>query len=562
MAASSMSRTLQSWARRRWLPVCAGAAALILGGLTGCGAEFRGGGTGGVGGAGGGEQGGAAGAAPAELGEPCGDAVRCASGHCVDGVCCEAACDEACWFCAFEEQAGRCQPAGLATDPRGACTPAGTCDGTGVCALGAVVWSSAYGGTGADYPRDVATDSQFNVISTGRYAGAVSFGGAALPQTGSQEIFAVKLSPAGQHVWSRGFGSVGEDHGAAVAVDASDQVILAGGFRGVIDFGGDPLTSTAATTLDVYLAKLDDAGEHLWSHRFGGAADQEATDVAVLGTDRVTVVGNYHGSIDFGGGPLPASVPAAGFVAAFTGDGAPLWSHAHQGSANSFVRAVAIEPSGTTWLAGDFAGSLNINGTLHHAAGAQNTYLVALSPEGSYLRTVPWDGDGQERIYDLAVDGQGNVVVTGFFDSTLELGGAEYQSAGEQDGFVAKLDGTGTVLWSRSFGAAGNDYGTGVALDGVGNVVVSGTFATSVDFGGGQHEGAGEADMFVVKLAPDGTHLWTQTYGGPGDQHGNRVIVDGQSHVILAGLFFDSFELGSTDTSAGDYDVVFAKISP
>ena len=55
-------------------------------------------------------------------------------------------------------------------------------------------------------------------------------------------------------------------------------------------------------------------------------------------------------------------------------------------------------------------------------------------------------------------------------------------------------------LWSKRFGSTYEDEGLGVAVDGSGNVVVTGYFNGTVDFGGGGLTSAGNDDIFVVKL--------------------------------------------------------------
>jgi hypothetical protein len=63
-------------------------------------------------------------------------------------------------------------------------------------------------------------------------------------------------------------------------------------------------------------------------------------------------------------------------------------------------------------------------------------------------------------------------------------------------------------LWSKSFGNAGFDVATATAIDSAGNVVVTGYFQGTVDFGGGPLTTAGEDDIFVAKLDSSGNHLW------------------------------------------------------
>jgi hypothetical protein len=72
-----------------------------------------------------------------------------------------------------------------------------------------------------------------------------------------------------RHIWSRSFGDSDDDIGRAVAVDGSGNVILTGWFEGAVDFGGGLLTSVGDR--DIFLAKYDMDGNHIWSRAYGGA---------------------------------------------------------------------------------------------------------------------------------------------------------------------------------------------------------------------------------------------------------------------------------------------------
>jgi hypothetical protein len=66
-----------------------------------------------------------------------------------------------------------------------------------------------------------------------------------------------------------------------VAVDGAGNVLLTGDFDGTVDFGGGPLTSAGSD--DIFVAKLDAQGNHLWSKRFGDSYYQQADAVTVDG---------------------------------------------------------------------------------------------------------------------------------------------------------------------------------------------------------------------------------------------------------------------------------------
>ena len=82
----------------------------------------------------------------------------------------------------------------------------------------------------------------------------------------------------------------------------------------------------------------------------------------------------------------------------------------------------------------------------------------------------------------------------------MDFGGGQLVSAGSRDTFVVKLDASGDHQWSKSFGDADEQSSASVAVDGAGNVLITGYFSGFVDFGGGPLVCAGVRDVFVAKL--------------------------------------------------------------
>jgi hypothetical protein len=85
---------------------------------------------------------------------------------------------------------------------------------------------------------------------------------------------------------------------------------------------------------------------------------------------------------------------------------------------------------------------------------------------------IDWDGG-----YSAAVDGSGNVYVAGSFQGTADFDpgpGDNHTSAGDNDIFLTKINADGTYGWTKTMGGAGNDGGYSAAVDGSGNVYVTG----------------------------------------------------------------------------------------
>src|SRR5262249_25516325 len=141
----------------------------------------------------------------------------------------------------------------------------------------------------------------------------------------------------------------------------------------------------------------------------------------------------------------------------------------------------------------------------------------------------------------------GNVYVTGYFQGTVDFdpsgGTANLTSAGGYDAFVAKYDANGNFVWADRFGGNSSvkDLGLGIFWDGA-ELCTTGQFGGTVDCApspGGTTNltSAGMADAFVVKLNGNGDLVWARRLGGPGNDQGAAVTVDGAGDVLTTGHF-------------------------
>jgi hypothetical protein len=169
-----------------------------------------------------------------------------------------------------------------------------------LAANGNYTWHETAGASGEQVGFGVAVDGDGDVLWTGTLSGPMTIGtGSTLDTNGGDDVFVAKLDAGGNHLWSQSFGDTSDQIGSALAVDANDDVIIVGSSTGTVDYGGCPL---AASGQDVLVLKLDTDGNHLFSRTFGDGDDQYARGVAVESSGEIVVVGNFSGDIDFGGG--------------------------------------------------------------------------------------------------------------------------------------------------------------------------------------------------------------------------------------------------------------------
>jgi hypothetical protein len=313
---------------------------------------------------------------------------------------------------------------------------------------GTVQWAKLFGGALAQAGTGIAVDRQGAVLVTGRFEGTVDFGGQPIQSGGGQDAFVLKLTAAGDHVWSQGWGDGQQQAGTGIATDSSRNVIVTGWFAGQIQH--DLLQLGPADDIDVFVAKLDPAGGLLAGTMEGGPGDDRPSGVAVDSRDYFVVTGQYQHQPDFGFGALPD----AGF-----------------------------EP---------------------------NIFVVEYEPTvGNHVWSKGFGGAATQIPSGVAVDSHDDVVLTGLFSGSFDFGGPLLTSASvQEDIFVAKLDKDGAHLWSKRFGDGAFQFGKAVAVDRCDEVLTTGLMYGSFSFGGDtlttapSDAGIFPDDIYVVKLAP------------------------------------------------------------
>jgi hypothetical protein len=435
---------------------------------------------------------------------------------------------------------------------------------------GAHQWSKHFGGSGADTGYATAIDANGNRIVAGIFQNTANFGGGSVSSRGFTDIFVAKYSPSGAHLWSRTFGGTGDDRPQAVAVDGNGNVLVAGYFQNTVNFGGGSRTS--AGDYDIFLAKYSVAGEHLWSKRFGDTTDDKAYAVAVDSRDNVLVTGYFRNRVDFGGGVLSGSLGApATFIAKYGTNGGHLWSRLTINTLKSGGNGIAVDASDNVVVSGYFSGDADFDSTdgygndLLSSVGYTDIYLAKYSAGGAYLWGRGFGGIYNDEGLGVAVDAAtGNIAVTGTFMNSINFGGGNLASAGGTDGFLAQFSATGGYRWARRFGSSSNDASNGVGMNNRGELTITGSFAGSVNLGGGTLASAGGTDGFVAKYAENGAHLWSQRLGGSGADTAYAVAVDAVTgNATLTGYFSNAVNFGGGNlSSAGSWDAFLLDLGP
>jgi hypothetical protein len=344
------------------------------------------------------------------------------------------------------------------------------------------------------------------VVVAARFAGTASFGGTALVSNGTADMAVAKYAGSnGAHQWSVRFGGAYDDAASAIAVDGSGNVYFTGYFRGTVDFGGGMLRVPFDTDLDVFLVKLTSAGAHVWSKNFTNSGNERGYGIAVDANGNVALAGYFSNTINFGGSDLTSlNAMTDMFVARFTTAGVHSWSRrAGASDGNEIAYGATMDSAGNVIVTGYATKAVDFGGGTLAALGGADAFVAKYSASsGAHQWSRRLGSAADEYGYGVAVnDATNDVFVTGSFGGATNFGSTTLTPAGLLDAFVAKYTSTGSAVWAKQLGGIDSDIGRGLDVN-AGALAVVGSFSSSGAFEGTTLTSAGLTDGFLVRLAP------------------------------------------------------------
>jgi hypothetical protein len=443
-----------------------------------------------------------------------------------------------------------------------------------------------------DEGRAVTYDASGNIYTIGQYVGTADFdpgpGVTTYTSPTNYNMFIQKLDASGNFVWARAFGNL-HTTGNSVFVDGVGNVYCTGYFSGTVDFdpgvGTFSLTSVG-TGVDLFLLKLDASGNFLWCKQVTSTTKVGGWGIAMDGTGNILLAVTMGGTADLDPGPGVFNLTAVATfdlaVLKLDNSGNFIWAKqfASTGGGN-YVRGVVTDATGNVYTTGYFSGNCDFDpgpGTYYINAGTTyNIFLSKLDASGNFIwakgfGTTTVFGEG----HSIGLDGSGNIVISGFFDGTIDFdaGASTYNltSAGNSDIFIEKLDQSGNFLWAKQIGGSGIDKGASLAVDGASNIYLTGIFQGTVDFDPGPSthnlSAASSIDRFIQKLDPNGLFAWVEQFSNSVNNFTNvgGICVDGGGTIYATAAFtgtadFDPSPSVFNLTSQGGTDIFVLKLT-
>lgn len=303
----------------------------------------------------------------------------------------------------------------------------------------------------------------------------------------SSNVYLLKIDEVGDLVWSRNFGS-------ALSVDVGNKVlVLETGELLVVGF----TNSGGSNGYDVLLIKADAVGNEIWRNTYGGASWDFGHDVIVMPNGNYGVAGSTY---SFGQGG------SDGYFLEVSSDGAVVRETTNGTAADEEFRSLVSQND-----------RLFFCGSVDNTTTGKDALMVCTDLSGNEIWRQVWGGSEEDFLSSVISTSDGKILSVGTSSSN--------ETVNKQLYFI-KVSTDGVLFFERSDGGAAEEEGREIVEGADGNYTAIG-YTTSY--------GAGGSAMFLFTVSTDGWWVLSRQYGSPFDEEGNSICVTQDGGFVLSG---------------------------
>ncbi len=395
-------------------------------------------------------------------------------------------------------------------------------------------WATTIGGVNFDFITDAVSDGLGGLFVTG-YTNSPNFPVTIAGSPGAgYDVFVTHFDSLGAVLWSTRYGGSGTDYGNAIARDAAGNLVVAGRLGGQGTFVTD--STFKGTGDDILVLKLNSAGGLIGALRYGGSAADEAVGIATDANNQLVVVGNSSSSNISTTSAAFNGTSGDAFVLRLRSNLSRHLAFRYGGNSFDKANDVMIDANGNFYVAGE-TGSADYPQTIstYQGGGGAKAFVMRFDSLGTRAWAQRYGGAGVERAYAMDLPPNGGLLVAGYttstdFPQTINgLGGSGL------DAFLLHLNLDGTRDYARRLGGSLDDLCLDIASDAAGNVFMAGETQSS-NFPSTNNRFAGQGrDQFVAKFSPLGAFEWAFPFGGTQNDFSGGALTSSAASVYLAG---------------------------
>jgi len=310
---------------------------------------------------------------------------------------------------------------------------------------------------------------------------------------------------------------------------------------------------------DGLLAKISPGGNLVWSRYFGGSGSDSIGDIEIDSSGNIYVTGNTD-SNDLEGASNSIFGGTDAFVAKFDSNGTLLNCRYVGGTNLDEGRAIELD-STRIYIAGSTR-STDLENPTNSLKGFEDAYVTVIDVNFSVIWSTYLGGTGLDVAEEIRVNSIGNIAVVGSTYSTNFYGAGNSFHGGSWDGFVARVNSSGSQICAFYIGGSGYDWAHDIVIDSYGySWVVGGTDSTDLDQSSNSYQG-GTYDAFIAKFSSGCSLQWTRYLGGSDYDTGYGISLTAAEKLTVTGHTQSSdFEGLCNGGVLGDFDAFVTKLN-
>jgi hypothetical protein len=265
---------------------------------------------------------------------------------------------------------------------------------------GNAVWTRMSFSYGTDhFGNGIRVDAAGNIYLTGEFFNTLVFDSAQVIDAGNVESnsFVAKFDSSGTMLWGQKAGAGSGYCGSkAIDIDASGNAIITGYYHGTIDLGPFSITGTSGLASDVYIAKCDAAGNYVWVNKSAGAGN--AKSISIDSAGNAFISGIFLQNITFGADMLACTGGSDIFITKVDPAGNFVWATSFGGPANDNIGSVK-EHAGEIISAGYFIDTTYFGTSISLIAAGSGKSDIFLAKLNTFTGVPDYTGDGSPILF-------------------------------------------------------------------------------------------------------------------------------------------------------------------
>ncbi|MEW6158363.1 MAG: SBBP repeat-containing protein, partial [Verrucomicrobiota bacterium] len=299
----------------------------------------------------------------------------------------------------------------------------------------------------------------------------------------------------------------------------------------------------------------------IWVSQIGGWGELDRPSTPCIDQAGDIIVGDFFVNADYRGATMSSQGNQDVLLMKIRStDGALVWMKRAGGAGSDFGNAVATDTERNIYVVGKFnSTSMNFSGVLLPFLGGESDGFIAkYDKDGQVIWAKRLGSAGTDSLQSVAVADDGRIIATGFAGNSIPLG--EGISIPANSGFILSMDSAGNFLAARSLGTRVSPQS--IARDHEGSFVISSSFTGSTTIGPTAVSSRGDTDIVIIKCSSNLNVLWAKPAGFTGNDAAGQIAVSPTGEIYLGGRYSENAYFDQLYVEGrGGFDAFVAKIS-